>query len=78
MTEKYVASFTLTAPAKKGNLVLLLKALLELQEESGLAPQSIARSGKTETIIGWRYQDAMEVALGRMSEEEYVRRNCQT
>lgn len=75
--KKYIANFTLLAPAGKGDLVLLLKTLVELKSEFGILVESIllCYEPMLAISIGISYEDAKAVIRGELSEDAYIERN---
>lgn len=75
--KKYMANFTMITPADKGDLVLLLKTLIELKSEFGISIKSILFCHKPMCAIsiGISYKDAKAVIRGELSEDAYIERN---
>ena len=75
--KEYVVNFTMHVLADKGDLVLLLKTLVELKSEFGISVKSILfRHEPLSAInIGISYEDAGAVIRGELSEDAYIERN---
>lgn len=75
--KQYMANFTMTTPADKGDLVLLLKTLVELKSEFGISIKSILFCYEpfSAISIGISYEDARAVIRGELSEDAYMERN---